>query len=541
MKTFQKLLAVAILVVSISVSLHLPAHAFTDLGSRPIELGDRIEVTVGPDQSTAFTYTPTKNVRCNIYQDCDQYMTLVHISPFHMDSAQDHWSDASPHKGVRFSMKAGVTYTMEIAMPAHFQGGTFTVYFDLVEWLPDSYFSSGASWDAIGNPEPDAKPDPNPEPLPGPEPIPTPPPSATPVGIEVVSPLTIPFTFGCEDYGRLEEPNRYVFSPANYNLYKGLVFDILYSDGSRETVTWNDLLWPAGTAYNPEQWEAYYKERSVLVVPFVNGETQFFPSFDGPGPVTFLVDCGGMIDDFTMDLLPADGSPFAEGSTHIIPNFTGHIDLSAADIAHLARQKRNVTLQGEEFTVSLDAAALSGISAQTAEGGQLTLHTESSGLDRLTTLQQEMMNACHFVTLMDITLEYSEQTIHQLGGTAAVTFPFLPEPGTDPNHYAVYYLAEDGSMEGMLTSYEDGFLTFHTEHFSFYAVVYEAPASEPQSEESTTGAEEAAKPEPPQEVPPPVEETDVRSPLTFPAAAIAATAVLITAAAFILRKKRRKA
>lgn len=485
-----------LLAVLLCLPMRLNAGAFTDLGTQPIELGDRIVVTVGADQAASFTYTPPQNVRCNIYQDCDQYMTLVHIAPFHMDSAQQHWSDDSPRKGIYFSMKAGVTYTMQIAMPGHFEGGTFTVYFDLVEWLPDDYFSSGASWDDVGNPQPDATPEPTSEPEPVPEPEPTPSSGTTSVGIEVTSPLTTPFTFGCEDYGRLEEPDRYVFSPANYKLYEGLVFDILYSDGSRETVTWNNLSWPSGTEYNPESWDAFYRDYPVLVIPFVNGEKQFFPSFDSPGPVTFLVDCGGMTDSFTVDLLSAEGSspeadpnqpaddpPISDGPAipdePVIPNPFEQPDLFLVDLSFWADLGIDMTVQGAEFTVSLDPAALQSIAQQAGEDSQLILRAEHSTPDRLTEPQQQALNSRRYVALVDVSLFCDDQTIHQLGGTATVTVPFSPDEGTDPTHYTVYYLAEDGALEPMPTTFGDGSITFTTEHFSVYTVLYEEPTEAP--------------------------------------------------------------
>ena len=46
--------------------------------------------------------------------------------------------------------------------------------------------------------------------------------------------------------------------------------------------------------------------------------------------------------------------------------------------------------------------------------------------------------------------------------------PFAPEKDKD---YAVYYLAEDGTLEKITASYTDDSLTFTTGHFSQYVVL----------------------------------------------------------------------
>ncbi|MGN1045160.1 MAG: leucine-rich repeat protein, partial [Candidatus Methanomethylophilaceae archaeon] len=59
------------------------------------------------------------------------------------------------------------------------------------------------------------------------------------------------------------------------------------------------------------------------------------------------------------------------------------------------------------------------------------------------------------------------------GGTVTVTLPYDLPTGYDSDEVAVYYIADDGTMERISCTYSDGYVTFSTDHFSVYAVMYE--------------------------------------------------------------------
>ncbi len=59
-------------------------------------------------------------------------------------------------------------------------------------------------------------------------------------------------------------------------------------------------------------------------------------------------------------------------------------------------------------------------------------------------------------------------------GTVTVTIPYVLAEWKDPNGLFVYYVAEDGTVEEIPCTYSEGYVTFSTDHFSVYAVMYEA-------------------------------------------------------------------
>lgn len=68
-----------------------------------------------------------------------------------------------------------------------------------------------------------------------------------------------------------------------------------------------------------------------------------------------------------------------------------------------------------------------------------------------------------------------EEMIHMLGGVATVTVPYELKEDESAENVAVYYIADDGTVEKLESSYDTERLAavFETEHFSTFAVVHE--------------------------------------------------------------------
>lgn len=75
------------------------------------------------------------------------------------------------------------------------------------------------------------------------------------------------------------------------------------------------------------------------------------------------------------------------------------------------------------------------------------------------------------VTMFDISVTVDGEKV-QPNGTVLVSIP-LPN-GYNQNKCVVYYVADDGTMEELTTyHFKDGYVSFETNHFSYYAVVEE--------------------------------------------------------------------
>jgi len=57
-----------------------------------------------------------------------------------------------------------------------------------------------------------------------------------------------------------------------------------------------------------------------------------------------------------------------------------------------------------------------------------------------------------------------------------VTVPYTLAAGEDPDNLSVYFINDAGELEKIACRYVDGHVVFTTNHFSYYAVVYESVA-----------------------------------------------------------------
>lgn len=90
----------------------------------------------------------------------------------------------------------------------------------------------------------------------------------------------------------------------------------------------------------------------------------------------------------------------------------------------------------------------------------------------LTTEQKAALEEKEVCTILNLEAFAGESKITEFGGgKVTVSVPFeLPEgkAGTD---YYVAYVADDGNITAMPTTYADGILSFETTHFSNYVIL----------------------------------------------------------------------
>ena len=72
-------------------------------------------------------------------------------------------------------------------------------------------------------------------------------------------------------------------------------------------------------------------------------------------------------------------------------------------------------------------------------------------------------------------------------GKVMVQIPFEPATGTKGSDYQIIYVADDGTLENIPTSYKDGFLIAELEHFSEYVIVNTATQNSANTPAGNTG------------------------------------------------------
>ena len=148
----------------------------------------------------------------------------------------------------------------------------------------------------------------------------------------------------------------------------------------------------------------------------------------------------------------------------------GHVDVTAQQIADLKDAAagdagfKAAFVIDEKYTVTLDSAALSALGTGAAT---LEVKDVTSDQSALTDKQKEAVGDRPVFAI-----SFGDNTNFG-SGTVTVTVPYALKSGESPNGIYVAYVAADGTLEKLPTTYnaEDGTVTFTTTHFSVFTVM----------------------------------------------------------------------
>ena len=149
------------------------------------------------------------------------------------------------------------------------------------------------------------------------------------------------------------------------------------------------------------------------------------------------------------------------------------VTLPSGSASDMAKAGMSVSVETSTGNFDIDNDALKAIAAK--GGGSVELLAEQLGTDDLTDANKELVGD-HPVFDLSITVGSSKVT--DFGdGTVTVNLPYTPADGEDTDNLTVYYIDADGNAVEMAGAHYDektGSIIFETDHFSTFAVVYEA-------------------------------------------------------------------
>ena len=135
----------------------------------------------------------------------------------------------------------------------------------------------------------------------------------------------------------------------------------------------------------------------------------------------------------------------------------------------------SLTVEMDTATVTLDSKALETITEAAGNSREITLVVEQISETQLTESQQNAVAEQKVEMVISAELLGTDGVITDDtdfgGGTATVKLPFTPAEGTSGSDYKILYVADDGTIEEIDTTYVDGYLVFTLSHFSEYVVV----------------------------------------------------------------------
>lgn len=113
-------------------------------------------------------------------------------------------------------------------------------------------------------------------------------------------------------------------------------------------------------------------------------------------------------------------------------------------------------------------------SLKDAESVKIEVGTVSK--DAITGLDADKKKQIGDNMVYDFTLTSGNDSISQLGGKVTITLPYTPGENEDVDAIAVWYIFPDGEVVEIEATYSNGYITFETNHFSYYTVTRLTPA-----------------------------------------------------------------
>lgn len=155
--------------------------------------------------------------------------------------------------------------------------------------------------------------------------------------------------------------------------------------------------------------------------------------------------------------------------------------MAAEDLAKIADSETDVSVSGDVGTVRLPPQV-----AQNLASSEEEVSVGISTADR-SKMTDEQRSAAGDREVYDLFATVGGQTVSQLGGEVTITVPYTLRAGEDPSHVTVYYIADNGAMYAMNTTYDPVTQTvsFTTNHFSYYMVGTSMGASDGDADDDT--------------------------------------------------------
>ena len=159
------------------------------------------------------------------------------------------------------------------------------------------------------------------------------------------------------------------------------------------------------------------------------------------------------------------------------------VEIKAETVDKLVNNQTSVAVKLPEATVTLDKTAISAINTQ-AGTSNLTLVAKQTDKTAMSAPQTEALKDTKVHQYLSLEAKAGTTKISDFGGgKVTVSVPFAIPTGKKAADFVVAYVADNGKVTEMPTTYKDGVISFETTHFSDYIIAEKAtlPNSNPKT------------------------------------------------------------
>ena len=135
---------------------------------------------------------------------------------------------------------------------------------------------------------------------------------------------------------------------------------------------------------------------------------------------------------------------------------------------------KDTEIELNDANISLDEGVVDSLG-----GESVTISAEklaNSDLEGL--LDEDQLGQVGNSPIYNFTINNGSSNVSNFGENnyVTITLPYTLQDGDDVDSIAVWFIAEDGTLESIMATYNNGYVTFKTNHFSYYTVTRLTPA-----------------------------------------------------------------
>ena len=146
--------------------------------------------------------------------------------------------------------------------------------------------------------------------------------------------------------------------------------------------------------------------------------------------------------------------------------------LPVASLEKIVEAEKDLTVETNYATVTMDTAALQTITEAAGEASDIELKVVPMQTTELNTKQQAAVAEKNVAAVISAEILCNGENLHDFeGGKVTVKVPFTMESGTSASDYVLIYVDDMGNMEIIDAVLEGGYLIAVLDHFSEYVVI----------------------------------------------------------------------
>lgn len=149
-----------------------------------------------------------------------------------------------------------------------------------------------------------------------------------------------------------------------------------------------------------------------------------------------------------------------------------NMQLPVDSLRAVVEADKGLSLKILKVTATLDKKVLEKIVNVAGVNENVEIKINEINKETLTSKQQEAIKDKEVAGIISAEIICNNTTISDFsGGRVKLQIPFTPAEGSKGSDYKVLYVADDGMIEEIVTTYKDGCIVVELEHFSKYVIV----------------------------------------------------------------------